>query len=133
MEAFEAKLRFRMQTLLRADAGMDGGARARRVTEAINKAQAELALGFLPNNQRWQVLGNLLGQERFLLATVSGYWRAAYLAQATTEALIRRLKVLNSLSEDQFRAQLGRATREPDPEVSERAVGEDGSPGGLWL
>ena len=59
----------------------------------------------------------LSGADKIALATVSGHFTASYLALANRQELERRVVVMNSLSAQEFEAQLSSGRKTTDPEV----------------
>lgn len=75
-------------------------------------------MGFLPDNQHWRNLGELLDHERFALATLTGCLSPKFLAHADKSELQRKLEMLHALSDEEFMAKISNAaTKLPDPEV----------------
>ncbi|KYK60081.1 chromatin-remodeling complex ATPase chain isw-1 [Drechmeria coniospora] len=100
--------------------GMAAGGRestAESIATAIDRFRKEQAFGFLLDNQHWRLLKEFVGNERFALAIMSGHVTAVFLAAADRDELQRRLGILSSLSEGDFRGKLVAEAKAQDPHV----------------
>lgn len=104
---FQEKLQDLAVTLLQPDAGAQTSrSTAQQITTNV---QDELRLkdrGFLPENQQWQTLTDLLDNERFARAVLAGTVSVNFLANATRVQLTKRLQTLNDLSYEEFHRRL---------------------------
>lgn len=96
---------------------------AAKVTQAVHQVRQEKQLGFLPDNQQWRNLVEMLDQERFVLGALSGFLTAKFLANADKSSLQQRVTTLNGLSESDFQRRLRQPSEARDPEVSGCASG----------
>ncbi|KPM41556.1 hypothetical protein AK830_g5048 [Neonectria ditissima] len=89
---------------------------AESVTDEINSVRERLQLGFLPDNQHWKHLEELLAHDRFVTSLVSGHLTASYVAIAEKKVLESRLHAMNGLPEKEISAQASRRVHSPDPQ-----------------
>lgn len=91
---------------------------AEKITVGIADALKKQASGFLPDNSRWRLLVNLIGEHnRLVLAIIWGNCTPDYLATAPDKEIYSRISLMNSQPWDDFVAQLRRSASAPDPSV----------------
>ena len=91
---------------------------AASIANGIDGELKALGRGFLQDGRRFRELTELLEGGRFSWAVAGsrgGGLTPQYLAKAPMHEVMGRLAVLNALSDEDFRLQLGR--RDPDPQV----------------
>ena len=77
--------------------------------QVVADIQAELQRkdrGFLPDNQQWKNLAEMLEHDRFGLATLTSVLSAKFLASASKQLLISRSRTLDNLSQEEFESRL---------------------------
>ncbi|KAF4121247.1 Superfamily II DNA or RNA helicase, SNF2 family [Geosmithia morbida] len=85
----------------RSDSGM-----VTSVMWEVDKVRKAMAEGFLPDDQQWRTLNEMMTRDRFALAVFSGLLSPPLLATAPGDQLRLRAKVLDGLSKDDFTKQL---------------------------
>ncbi|KAK7430085.1 hypothetical protein QQZ08_003476 [Neonectria magnoliae] len=116
---FQTKLAGRIQELQGQRFGeIPGGPRkfAESLTSTIHSVRETRQFGFLPDNQHWKHLEELLAHDRFVTLLVSGHWTASYVALAEKRALESRIDAMNGLPEKEISAQASRRAHSPDPQ-----------------
>ncbi|KAL6908803.1 hypothetical protein GGI43DRAFT_393693 [Trichoderma evansii] len=89
---------------------------AEKITVGIADALKKQAEGFVPDNLRWRLLVNLIGEyNRLMLAIIWGNCTPDYLATAPEKEIRNRITLMNSQPLDDFDAQLRRSASAPDP------------------
>lgn len=74
--------------------------------KAIEEVQRQKSAGFLPENQQWKTLKDLLDDDRFVLSAVAGHLSPKFLVHAGKDELEKRMRTINGLSEEEFGATL---------------------------
>ena len=82
----------------------------------IDKVRQEKNLGFLPDNQQWKYLNEMLDNDRFVMAALAGHLSTKFLALAAEDELQRRAATLDDFTEDEFQERMLRLVRHR-PEV----------------
>lgn len=104
---FATKLQELANGWIGSSIGSDGGLDMQN--QVVADIQAELqrkARGFLPDNQQWKNLAEMLEHERFGLATLTSVLSAKFLASASKQLLMDRSRTLDNLSHEEFEGRL---------------------------
>ena len=117
--AFQAKLASGLDRLQRLNtSGIDGPVDVitRGLVAQIQGIRRSKALGFLPDQQHWRLLEEMLDHDMFTVGAVSGRLTIAFLALADRKEMMERVMALNGLSAESSRKGLG-AFSDTDPQV----------------
>ncbi|KAH7170363.1 hypothetical protein EDB81DRAFT_162052 [Dactylonectria macrodidyma] len=89
---------------------------AQSLTTAISAVREEGEFGFLPDNQHWKHLHELLVHSKFVIALVSGHWTPSYVALADKKALESRMDAMDGLPVTEIPVHASRRAHSPDPD-----------------
>ncbi|KAL3589181.1 hypothetical protein FPOAC2_11342 [Fusarium poae] len=87
---------------------------AKALTTRIDRIRKEGRYGLLPDMGHWKLLKELISHEKFVIAIISGYISPEYVAQATSEELEERLKLIRGFEEDEIFALARQKANDPD-------------------
>ncbi|KAH7162460.1 hypothetical protein B0J13DRAFT_615099 [Dactylonectria estremocensis] len=108
---------------------------AQSLTAAICAVREEGGFGFLPDNQHWKHLQELLVHSNFVISLVSGHWTPSYVALADKKALESRMDAMNGLPVTEIPVQASRRAHSPDPHnlhnIQRQGMAAGGTPRGL--
>lgn len=81
------------------------------LAKSVEDVRRKKSEGFLPDNQQWRWLREMLDNDRFIFSAISGHFSPKFLALADKSELEQRTQTLNGLSEKEFREQMSKLAR----------------------
>jgi superfamily II DNA or RNA helicase len=92
---------------------------AKGIANQVETIRQEREFGFLPDNARWNLLCELLQNNRVVLAAAAGHLTAMFLAVAEENMLRDRVQAISKIPEEVFKSRMRQRGAEKDPEVWE--------------